>query len=478
MEFSHSLIGSVALKSAIDSDPLLVAPNTPLLEVIAQMSQAKGNVCDLLQISHKDHQSDAQGGTSPSEPHQFMTDGSGSSQQTPVSRSPRQTSCVLIVDRDASISLKQQQVIGIFTERDIVKLVAKGGALDDLSIGEVMISPVISLAESEFKDIFAPLFLFRRYKIRHLLIVDDCDRPIGIVSPASIRTILRPANLLKLRRVSDIMARNVVCADYHTGVLHAAQLMTKHRVSCVVITEHNDDRGVLPIGIVTERDIVQFRTLELDLSIQVGTVMSSPLCLLNPDDSLWTAHQEMQRLRVRRLVVSWNWGKGLGIVTQTSLLRVFDPLEMYGVLETLQSTIQQLHSEKRLPAAFSHSPILDADSTPQLSLAQTSSALSALPTEHPTPNTPTRQKDSLTPVSHDVYAWVEHLSQRLKLMETTLVELSCTEGDRPKKQALHTDLRQALHATQCLEKLLQPPLESTTGILRRDSGAFRTPESR
>lgn len=58
------------------------------------------------------------------------------------------------------------------------------------------------------------------------------------------------------------------------------------------------------------------------------------------------AHQEMQRRRVRRLVVSWNWGRGLGIVTQTSMLRVFDPMEMYGVIETLQSTIQQLEQEK------------------------------------------------------------------------------------------------------------------------------------
>jgi hypothetical protein len=54
----------------------------------------------------------------------------------------------------------------------------------------------------------------------------------------------------------------------------------------------------------------------------------------------------MQKRRVGRLVVSWNWGRGLGIVTQTSLLRVFDPMEMYGVIENLQQTIQQLESER------------------------------------------------------------------------------------------------------------------------------------
>lgn len=74
--------------------------------------------------------------------------------------------------------------------------------------------------------------------------------------------------------------------------------------------------------------------------------MSTPLFLLTPEDSLWKAHQEMQRRHVRRLVVSWNGGKGLGIVTQTSLLKVFDPVEMYEVIETLQRTIKQLEAEK------------------------------------------------------------------------------------------------------------------------------------
>ena len=40
--------------------------------------------------------------------------------------------------------------------------------------------------------------------------------------------------------------------------------------------------------------------------------------------------------------MSWNWGQNLGIVTKTSLLRVFDPIEMHVVIEILQQTLQQL----------------------------------------------------------------------------------------------------------------------------------------
>lgn len=41
-----------------------------------------------------------------------------------------------------------------------------------------------------------------------------------------------------------------------------------------------------------------------------------------------------------------NWGQGIGIITQTSLLRIFDPMEMYGVIQTLQETIEELKQEK------------------------------------------------------------------------------------------------------------------------------------
>jgi hypothetical protein len=46
----------------------------------------------------------------------------------------------------------------------------------------------------------------------------------------------------------------------------------------------------------------------------------------------------MQTRRVRRLVVSWDWGAGLGIVTQSSLLKVFDPIEMLNIDQTIKVT--------------------------------------------------------------------------------------------------------------------------------------------
>ena len=306
----NSSFASPNLEAAIDRTPLIVAPEISLIKAIALIGQTREKSCQIEQSAKK------------------------------VTLKKSRSSCVLIVE--------DSKLLGILTERDVVRLTAEELAFEEVSIAEVMTQPVITLLQNNFKDIFAALFLFRRYRIRHLPIVDEADNLIGVISPDTIRQAMRPANLLKLRRVADVMSKNIIHAPSTNTVLDIAQLMTTHKVSCIVITEEDRAENILiPVGIITERDVLQFQFLQTKLDIlQARQVMSSPLFLLSPEDSLLSAHQEMQRRRVRRLVVSWNWGQRLGIVTQTSMLRIFDPMEMYGVIETLQSTVQQLEQEK------------------------------------------------------------------------------------------------------------------------------------
>ncbi len=298
-----------SLADAIDRDPLIVAPDVPVIEVIGLISRSHDRACRL----------------------------SGVSVAAMPELPARGASCVLIMEHD--------RLLGILTERDVVRLAADGIDLEGVPISAVMIHPVITLSEATPQDVFAALFLFRRYRIRHLPVVNDTGELMGVISHESIRQILRPANLLRLRRVADVMTDQVIHAPLTASVLELAKLMATNRVSCVVIMQLDERQNPVPVGIVTERDIVQFQALQINLAkTQAQTVMSTPLFLLSPEDSLWLAHQEMQKRRVGRLVVSWNWQQGLGLVTQTSLLRVFDPMEMYSVIENLQDTIQELQA--------------------------------------------------------------------------------------------------------------------------------------
>jgi PAS domain S-box-containing protein len=105
--------------------------------------------------------------------------------------------------------------------------------------------------------------------------------------------------------------------------------------------------SLVPVGIVTERDIVQYQLLELNLAeLPASKVMSAPLYCVSAEDSLYTAQQQMARLRVRRLVVRENNGSLAGIVTQTSLLQTLSPIELYATVRVLEQQVSQLEGEK------------------------------------------------------------------------------------------------------------------------------------
>ncbi|MFM7407980.1 MAG: PAS domain S-box protein [Cuspidothrix sp.] len=64
------------------------------------------------------------------------------------------------------------------------------------------------------------------------------------------------------------------------------------------------------------------------------------------DISLWSVGLLMQERQIHRVVVTDEENRLLGIVTQTSLLNVLNPMEIYRMVETLEEKITRLESEK------------------------------------------------------------------------------------------------------------------------------------
>ena len=337
---------SLAIEPAIDPHILTVTPDTPLVDVLALMSQVRSS-CALPDVELGTDE----GKTNPDFNLQLSQFDSGDTDTA--------GSCVLVMD--------DSNLVGVFTERDIVKLTANQTSLNDLKIGEVVAPQVVTIRQSAAQDVFTALSLFRQHRIRHVPVLDDQGQVVGLITHESIRKALQPVNLLtRLRDVADVMSTQIVHAPLTASVLHLAQLMAQHRVSCVVITQEGTSQPLaeaepakpilstentftqllIPVGIVTERDIVQFQSLALDLSrMQAQDAMSTPLFCLRPMNSLWFAHQEMQRRHVRRLVVTGSQGELLGIVSQTSLLQVLNPADMYEVIEVLQQAVEERTKE-------------------------------------------------------------------------------------------------------------------------------------
>jgi PAS domain S-box-containing protein len=302
-----SLIDLPALETVINYSPLRVCKNASVKEVIALMNKAKG--------CHSDWQG--------------------------ISNQPNKSSVICEHYPDCVLVVEDLRLVGIFTEQDVVKLAANGDDLSGLRIAEVMKQEVITFKQSEANNILAVLSLMCQHKVRYLPIVDNSNELVGIVTPGTLRENLNPTNLLKLRLVVDVMKTTIISASPGTLLLSIAKLMMEHLVSSVVIVEND-----VAVGIITKRDIVQFQALELNFgNTEAGEVMSTPLFCLRPSDLLWTAYEEMHRCCVRRLVVVGENGKLEGIVTQSSLLEVFDPMEMSGVITLLKNEVEQRNKD-------------------------------------------------------------------------------------------------------------------------------------
>jgi diguanylate cyclase (GGDEF)-like protein/PAS domain S-box-containing protein len=305
------------LQAAIIRDPLIVQPSATVKEVIAQMSGMR-ITCDTTRDATKNTSLNIE-----KKLHSLYLEA--------------KSSCVLVV--------QDQKLLGIFTERDVVRLAAQKSYFENLPIQEVMISPVITLTESAFTDLFSALNLLQRYRIRHVPVLGLQDYPVGLLTNETLRYTARHIDLLRLRLVSEVMNRQVICATPYTSMLVIAELMAIYRVSSVVIIR-DDKEQKIPVGIITERDIVQFQALGLDLeNYKVEAVMSTPVFSVKPDDSLWLVQKIMEQHWINRLPVVGEQGQVLGIVTQTTLLQALNPVELYKIAEILEERVIHLEAQ-------------------------------------------------------------------------------------------------------------------------------------
>jgi CBS domain-containing protein len=123
--------------------------------------------------------------------------------------------------------------------------------------------------------------------------------------------------------VGDLCNRDVVVAPKGEMVVDAAKRMRTSHVGDLVVVENRDDRR-MPVGIVTDRDIVIAAVAGDPDHINyllVSDVMTSDLVTATEQDSIETALKRMQEHGIRRLPVVDKTGALIGILTLDDILR-------------------------------------------------------------------------------------------------------------------------------------------------------------
>lgn len=236
-------------------------------------------------------------------------------------------SCVVAVDTE-------RHPVGIFTERDAVRLLAEQCDIEPLEMVEVMSTP--PLCATSDMDFRAAYRMLQEHGFRHLVVVDASDCVLGIVTEGDFLHHLDTGDLSEIKTLAKVMSSTVATVSVDDSLSDAVAIMHQHRYSCVVIT-----RGPNPAGILTERDVVRLALLIADpASVTVGSVIHAPLITALPGMPLPDAIKQMDTHRIRHLVVAEH-GKLLGIVTRHDLVKTLQG----SYVNFLHETIQQQRSE-------------------------------------------------------------------------------------------------------------------------------------
>ena len=116
--------------------------------------------------------------------------------------------------------------------------------------------------------------------------------------------------------VKQIMKTKVVSVDENATIQEAAQQMIQSKIGCVIITKDS-----IPFGIFTESDFVRIAAIGNPLFTAISGVMSTPLVVIKPGETIWEAAEIMKRKDIHKLPVQ-DENKIVGIITASDLVQI------------------------------------------------------------------------------------------------------------------------------------------------------------
>lgn len=117
--------------------------------------------------------------------------------------------------------------------------------------------------------------------------------------------------------VRDVMKKSVISIDASMTVQDAAKMMDDAAIGAVVVLENG-----IAVGIITERDIARRLVAKgKPPTTNVKEIMSAPLIVINPDDTVWEAAELMKTRRIHRLPAVKD-DTVVGILTTSDIIKI------------------------------------------------------------------------------------------------------------------------------------------------------------
>jgi len=236
------------------------------------------------------------------------------------------------------VALEDGKPAGILTERSVARYAASRGLdFTGRKVREIMSAPVLTVTGETY--IYEAFNILGHSKIRHLVVVDEENQAVGMVTQSNLIEHLGTDYFREIRRINQIMSKLVFTAPPDYPLQKALMEMADKSISCIVAAQ--DDK---PLGMFTERDVVRMVDEGLDpANLTLADVMRSPVAAVNYEASVREASDLMRIRKIRRLAVTDEQGNLAGLSTQSNLIKGLEGK----YIETLKDVIREKETELR-----------------------------------------------------------------------------------------------------------------------------------
>lgn len=117
--------------------------------------------------------------------------------------------------------------------------------------------------------------------------------------------------------VADIMSSPVTTIDGEVSVRDSSQTMIDKQIGSIIVTEHDQPRGI-----VTERDLVErvVAPCRDPNQTKIKEIMSTPLITISKEMGILDAMRKMRKKDISRLVVMDD-GTLIGLISEKDVIR-------------------------------------------------------------------------------------------------------------------------------------------------------------
>lgn len=204
--------------------------------------------------------------------------------------------------------------VGIFTERDVMQVFTHGPQARIVPVSEVMgTPPLVAQLDTGF---FEAYHLCAQKGVRHLIVVDGKGDLYGIASDTDFMRVLGLDVLSGQETVEQVMSHAAMAIAPQALLNEAVAMMVKFKSQAVVAVEHG-----LPVGILTERDVVRLGRVGADGSASLEGIMTTPVLTITADRSIYHAIEVMREKSIRTLVVVDAQGQFVGLLSEHDVVK-------------------------------------------------------------------------------------------------------------------------------------------------------------